>query len=48
MNPFKEHCGHDVEIKVYQGVVGNEELRKIYSLYCKDCEEKIIGDEVFK
>jgi len=48
MNPFKEHCGHDIEIKKQAVTIGDNELGTAYAVVCKDCEEEIISDEVFK
>jgi len=48
MNLFKEHAGHDVEIQHHSNGIGDRELGEVYYLWCEDCEEEIISDEVFK
>jgi len=48
MNPFKEHAGHKIEIQHHSNGIGDRELGEVYYLWCEDCEEEIISDEVFK
>ena len=48
MNSMKKHYRHDVEIQQHAEVIGDKEIGETYYVWCSDCEEEVVTDEVFK
>ena len=48
MNLFKEHAEHNIQIRWHSEVIGDKEIGETYRVWCKDCEEEVVTDEVFK